>query len=56
MWFVLPQISMHYNIPPPPDFSAFSISVSTMAKCNATRPQLILLVEFRYCARGRVCA
>uniref|UniRef100_A0A8P4GM64 Alpha-2-macroglobulin n=1 Tax=Dicentrarchus labrax TaxID=13489 RepID=A0A8P4GM64_DICLA len=41
---VLAQISMHYNVPPPPDFSAFNISTNTMAKCNTSRPQLILFV------------
>uniref|UniRef100_A0A7N8WRB9 Alpha-2-macroglobulin-like n=1 Tax=Mastacembelus armatus TaxID=205130 RepID=A0A7N8WRB9_9TELE len=46
---VLAQISMHYNIPPPPDFSAFNISTSIMAKCNVSRPQLILFVHVRYC-------
>ncbi|XP_062241283.1 alpha-2-macroglobulin-P isoform X2 [Platichthys flesus] len=48
---VLAQISMHYNIPPPPDFSAFNISSSVMAKCNASRPQLILFVIVRYQGR-----
>ncbi|XP_020782533.2 alpha-2-macroglobulin isoform X2 [Boleophthalmus pectinirostris] len=48
---VLAQISMHYNIPPPPDFSAFNISTSTMSKCNVSRPQLILFVHVRYQGR-----
>ncbi|KAM9853538.1 alpha-2-macroglobulin-like protein 1 [Aulostomus maculatus] len=48
---VLAQISMHYNIPPPPDFSAFNISTNTMAKCNTSRPQLILFVHVRYQGR-----
>ncbi|XP_026154585.1 alpha-2-macroglobulin isoform X2 [Mastacembelus armatus] len=48
---VLAQISMHYNIPPPPDFSAFNISTSIMAKCNVSRPQLILFVHVRYQGR-----
>ncbi|XP_072310553.1 alpha-2-macroglobulin isoform X2 [Eucyclogobius newberryi] len=48
---VLTQISMHYNIPPPPDFSAFNISTSTMSKCNVSRPQLILFVNVRYQGR-----
>ncbi|AWO98490.1 putative alpha-2-macroglobulin-like isoform 2 [Scophthalmus maximus] len=48
---VLAQISMHYNIPPPPDFSAFNVSSSTMAKCNTSRPQLILFVHVRYQGR-----
>ncbi|XP_070827272.1 alpha-2-macroglobulin-like protein 1 isoform X3 [Chaetodon trifascialis] len=48
---VLAQISMHYNIPPPPDFSAFNISTNIMAKCNISRPQLILFVHARYQGR-----
>lgn len=48
---VLAQISMHYNIPPPPDFSAFNISAHTMSKCNVSRPQLILFVHVRYQGR-----
>uniref|UniRef100_A0AAQ6A9J0 NTR domain-containing protein n=1 Tax=Amphiprion ocellaris TaxID=80972 RepID=A0AAQ6A9J0_AMPOC len=50
---VLAQISMHYNIPPPADFSAFNISTNTMAKCNISRPQLILFVHVRYSNRLR---
>ncbi|KAM9801195.1 alpha-2-macroglobulin [Neosynchiropus ocellatus] len=45
---VLSQISLHYNIPPPPDFSAFNITTSTMAKCGSSPPQLILFVHVRY--------
>ncbi|XP_029699093.1 alpha-2-macroglobulin-like protein 1 [Takifugu rubripes] len=48
---VLAQISSHYNIPPPPDFSAFNVSAHTMAKCNASRPQLILFVFVGYQGR-----
>uniref|UniRef100_A0AAQ6IIX1 Uncharacterized protein n=1 Tax=Anabas testudineus TaxID=64144 RepID=A0AAQ6IIX1_ANATE len=48
---VLAQISMHFNIPPPPDFSAFNISTHTMSKCNVSRPQLILFVHVRYSGR-----
>ncbi|KAI9529566.1 hypothetical protein NQZ68_007803 [Dissostichus eleginoides] len=48
---VLAQISMHYNIPPPPDFSAFNIATNTMTKCNINRPQLILFVHVRYQGR-----
>lgn len=44
------QISMFYNIPPPADFSAFNVSANTMAKCNISRPQLILFVHVRYSA------
>ncbi|XP_069577571.1 alpha-2-macroglobulin isoform X1 [Brachyistius frenatus] len=48
---VLAQISMHYNIPPPADFSAFNITANTMAKCNISRPQLILFMLVRYQGR-----
>uniref|UniRef100_A0AAX7U1I7 Alpha-2-macroglobulin-like n=1 Tax=Astatotilapia calliptera TaxID=8154 RepID=A0AAX7U1I7_ASTCA len=48
---VLTQISMFYNIPPPADFSAFNVSANTMAKCNISRPQLILFVHVRYSGR-----
>ncbi|XP_029026578.1 alpha-2-macroglobulin isoform X2 [Betta splendens] len=48
---VLTQISMHYNVPPPPDFSAFNISTHTMAKCNVSRPQFILFIHARYQGR-----
>ncbi|XP_029374169.1 alpha-2-macroglobulin isoform X2 [Echeneis naucrates] len=42
------QISMHYNIPPPPDFSAFNITPIILAKCNSSRPQFLLFVHVRY--------
>ncbi|XP_040902892.1 alpha-2-macroglobulin isoform X2 [Toxotes jaculatrix] len=48
---VMAQISMHYNVPPPPDFTAFNITSNTMAKCNISRPQLILFVHVRYQGR-----
>ncbi|KAM4627145.1 alpha-2-macroglobulin isoform 2-T2 [Polymixia lowei] len=48
---VLVQIAMRYNIPPPPDFSAFLFSAKTMAKCNVTRPQLIVFMDVRYQGR-----
>ncbi|KAM9318181.1 alpha-2-macroglobulin [Pholidichthys leucotaenia] len=48
---VLAQISMRYNIPPPTNFSAFSISANTMSKCNISRPQLVLFVHVRYQGR-----
>uniref|UniRef100_A0A3Q2YD26 Alpha-2-macroglobulin-like protein 1 n=1 Tax=Hippocampus comes TaxID=109280 RepID=A0A3Q2YD26_HIPCM len=48
---VLAQISMHYNIPPPPDFSAFNISATIMSKCNTSKPQLILFVHASYQGR-----
>nr|XP_057936680.1 alpha-2-macroglobulin-like protein 1 isoform X2 [Doryrhamphus excisus] len=45
------QLSMHYNVPPPPDFSAFNVSTSTMSKCNANKPRIILFVHARYQGR-----
>lgn len=42
---------MHYNVPPPPDFTSFNISTHTMAKCNVSRPQLIVFVHVRYSLR-----
>lgn len=46
-----PQISAHFNIPPPPDFSAFNVSAHATAKCNASRPQLLLSVQVGYQGR-----
>ncbi|CAG06475.1 unnamed protein product, partial [Tetraodon nigroviridis] len=48
---VLAQISAHYNVPPPPGFSAFNVTASTTAKCGARRPQLLLVLDVGY--RGR---
>ncbi|XP_054650365.1 alpha-2-macroglobulin isoform X2 [Dunckerocampus dactyliophorus] len=48
---VLAQMSMHYNVPPPPDFSAFNVSTSTMSKCNTSKPHIILFVHARYQGR-----
>uniref|UniRef100_UPI0037E9016A alpha-2-macroglobulin-like protein 1 n=1 Tax=Semicossyphus pulcher TaxID=241346 RepID=UPI0037E9016A len=45
---VLVQFAMNYNIPPPPDFSTFSISTDTKAKCEASRPQFTLSVKVSY--------
>uniref|UniRef100_UPI0037E8997E alpha-2-macroglobulin-like n=1 Tax=Semicossyphus pulcher TaxID=241346 RepID=UPI0037E8997E len=45
---VLVQIAMNYNIPPPPDFSTFSISTNTTAQCNTSRPQFTLSVQVSY--------
>ncbi|KAG7222442.1 hypothetical protein INR49_016254, partial [Caranx melampygus] len=44
-------ISTHYNVPPPDDFSAFNMSTHVMAKCNISRPQLIVFVHVRYQGR-----
>ncbi|XP_019716797.1 alpha-2-macroglobulin-like protein 1 [Hippocampus comes] len=48
---VLAQISMHYNIRPPPDFSAFNISATIMSKCNTSKPRLNLFVHASYQGR-----
>ncbi|XP_056139910.1 alpha-2-macroglobulin-P isoform X2 [Lampris incognitus] len=48
---VLAQIALRYNIPPPPDFSAFNISANAIAKCNITRPQITVFVDVRYVGR-----
>uniref|UniRef100_A0A4W5RV27 Alpha-2-macroglobulin domain-containing protein n=1 Tax=Hucho hucho TaxID=62062 RepID=A0A4W5RV27_9TELE len=45
---VFVQIAMHYNIPPPPDFSAFNISTETLGKCDGTKKSLIVSVDVRY--------
>ncbi|XP_034557118.1 alpha-2-macroglobulin-like protein 1 [Notolabrus celidotus] len=45
---VLVQISMDYNIPPPPDFSSFTISVKSFAKCDSSAQKLILFVQVSY--------
>uniref|UniRef100_A0A8K9Y0A8 Alpha-2-macroglobulin-like n=1 Tax=Oncorhynchus mykiss TaxID=8022 RepID=A0A8K9Y0A8_ONCMY len=48
---VFVQIAMHYNIPPPPDFSAFNISAETLGKCNGTKKSMIVSVDVRYNGR-----
>ncbi|XP_038829483.1 alpha-2-macroglobulin-like [Salvelinus namaycush] len=48
---VFVQIAMHYNIPPPPDFSAFNISTQTLGKCDGTKKSLIVSVDVRYNGR-----
>ncbi|XP_052378896.1 alpha-2-macroglobulin-like [Oncorhynchus keta] len=48
---VFVQIAMHYNIPPPPDFSAFNISTETLGKCDGTKKSLIVSVAVRYNGR-----
>uniref|UniRef100_A0A673WAN8 Alpha-2-macroglobulin-like n=1 Tax=Salmo trutta TaxID=8032 RepID=A0A673WAN8_SALTR len=45
---VFVQIGMHYNIPPPPDFSAFNISTEMLGKCNGIKKSLIVSVDVRY--------
>ncbi|KPP60366.1 hypothetical protein Z043_121643, partial [Scleropages formosus] len=41
----LVQIALHYNIPPPADFSAFSITAKVEGSCNSTRKALTVTVE-----------
>ncbi|KAM9811421.1 alpha-2-macroglobulin-like protein 1 [Syngnathus typhle] len=48
---VLAQIATDYNIPPPPDFSAFNISANAISKCNPSKLQLILFVHVSYQGR-----
>uniref|UniRef100_A0AAZ3R0U7 Alpha-2-macroglobulin-like protein 1 n=1 Tax=Oncorhynchus tshawytscha TaxID=74940 RepID=A0AAZ3R0U7_ONCTS len=50
---VFVQIAMHYNIPPPPDFSAFNISTQTLGKCDGTKKSLIVSVAVRYNGRRK---
>ncbi|KAM6976972.1 alpha-2-macroglobulin-like [Aplochiton taeniatus] len=44
---VFVQIALHYNIPPPHDFSAFTISIGTRADCKVPKPQVSLSVNVR---------
>ncbi|XP_054901694.1 alpha-2-macroglobulin-like protein 1 isoform X1 [Poeciliopsis prolifica] len=48
---VLTQISAHYNIPPPDDFSSFTITKCIEPQCKLSRPQLHLAVHVRYQGR-----
>ncbi|KAJ7995147.1 hypothetical protein DPEC_G00241550 [Dallia pectoralis] len=48
---VFVQIAMHYNIPPPADFSAFNISTRILGTCNGTKKTLIVNVDVRYNGR-----
>ncbi|KPP57423.1 hypothetical protein Z043_124859, partial [Scleropages formosus] len=43
----LVQIALHYNIPPPADFSAFSITAKVEGSCNSTRKALTVTVELK---------
>ncbi|XP_029111420.1 alpha-2-macroglobulin-like [Scleropages formosus] len=49
----LVQIALHYNIPPPADFSAFSITAKVEGSCNSTRKALTVTVEVRYNGRRK---
>ncbi|XP_072567855.1 alpha-2-macroglobulin-like isoform X2 [Paramormyrops kingsleyae] len=42
------QIALHYHIPAPADFSAFSITTKTDGLCDSSRKPLTVSVEVRY--------
>ncbi|XP_046894239.1 alpha-2-macroglobulin-like protein 1 [Hypomesus transpacificus] len=44
---VFVQIALHYNIPPRPDVSAFTLTVEVVDRCQP-KPSLILVVNVRY--------
>ncbi|XP_029111710.1 alpha-2-macroglobulin-like [Scleropages formosus] len=47
----LVQITVHYNIPPPADFSAFSITATAEGPCNRARKTLNVTIEVWYNGR-----
>ncbi|KAJ8368236.1 hypothetical protein SKAU_G00082640 [Synaphobranchus kaupii] len=49
---VFAQIALNYNIPPPPDYSAFNISAIALGSCNSTeKKSLSVEVTVRYTGR-----
>ena len=48
------QIALQYNIPPPPDYSAFTISAIAVGVCNSTVKTLSVTVVVR-CVCVCVC-
>ncbi|KAI1893470.1 hypothetical protein AGOR_G00124050 [Albula goreensis] len=49
---VFVQIALRYNIPPPPDYSAFNISAYSRGSCNGTeKKSFTLTVKVRYNGR-----
>ncbi|XP_061073145.1 alpha-2-macroglobulin isoform X2 [Conger conger] len=48
---VFTQISLQYNIPPPPDYTAFNVSASALGACNGTAKSLLVTVDVRYDGR-----
>ncbi|XP_036391806.1 alpha-2-macroglobulin isoform X2 [Megalops cyprinoides] len=49
---VFVQIASHYNIPPPPDFTAFNISTTVLGTCNGTQQTALhVLITVRYNGR-----
>ncbi|XP_046891299.1 alpha-2-macroglobulin-like isoform X2 [Hypomesus transpacificus] len=47
------QMALRYNIPPPPDFSAFNVMTEVFGLCNITKPSLIVTVNVRYNGRRK---
>ncbi|XP_077396697.1 alpha-2-macroglobulin-like protein 1 [Festucalex cinctus] len=48
---VLAQITLHFNIPPPPDYSVFKISANTFSKCSPSKIEIGLNIHARYQGR-----
>ncbi|KAG7484016.1 hypothetical protein MATL_G00044700 [Megalops atlanticus] len=49
---VFVQIALCYNIPPPPDSSSFTITITASGNCSSTRrPSLVVSVDVRYNGR-----
>ncbi|KAK1787115.1 hypothetical protein P4O66_017490, partial [Electrophorus voltai] len=44
----IPTFTQHYNIPPPNDFSSFSIAVNTSSNCSAPNLSVGVTVTVRY--------
>ncbi|KAJ8267039.1 hypothetical protein GJAV_G00137610 [Gymnothorax javanicus] len=42
------QLTLQYNIPPPPDFSSFTINASAAGVCNSTKKSLRVFITARY--------
>ncbi|KAJ8280611.1 hypothetical protein GJAV_G00056880 [Gymnothorax javanicus] len=45
---VFAQIAVNYNIPPPPDYTAFNISARAVGACNVTEKTLLVTTHVRY--------
>lgn len=45
---VFAQIAVNYNIPPPPDYTAFNISARAVGPCNVTEKKLLVTTHVRY--------
>ncbi|KAJ8267037.1 hypothetical protein GJAV_G00137590 [Gymnothorax javanicus] len=42
------QLTLQYNIPPPPDFSSFTINASAAGVCNSAKKSLRVFINARY--------